>query len=144
MRSFSPLKKQLIKFTFIGLFAVIVDLICYYFLLRLLPEKVFSAVSNEVFAKTISFLCGLNVTYFFNKSWTWKNNSQSSNKFVKFIILYSISLFINVFMNSSLLRILHKNITFSAIPYKYLVAFVGATLVSATFNFIGQKAWVFK
>jgi putative flippase GtrA len=47
-------------------------------------------------------------------------------------------------MNSSLLRILHKNITFSAIPYKYLVAFVGATLVSATFNFIGQKAWVFK
>jgi putative flippase GtrA len=144
MRNFSPLKKQVIKFTLIGILAVIVDLICYYFLLRLLPERAFSVISNEAFAKTVSFLCGLNVTYIFNKSWTWKNNNQSSNRFVKFITLYSISLFVNVFMNSLFLRILHKNMAFSAIPYKYFVAFVGATLLSASFNFIGQKSWVFK
>ncbi len=144
MYQFSPLKKQVIKFILIGILAVIVDLICYYSLLRLLPEKAFSAMSNEVFAKTISFLCGLNVTYFFNKSWTWKHNNKSSKRFTKFLLLYSFSLFINVFMNSFFLRILHKNEIFSTIPYKYFVAFVGATLVSASFNFVGQKTWVFK
>lgn len=144
MKKISPLKKQLIKFTIIGIFAVIVDLICYYVLLQLLPEKVFSAISNEAFAKTISFLCGLNVTYIFNKSWTWKNNHKSNKRFVKFIILYSFSLILNVFMNSFLLKILHKNAGFSMIPYKYFLAFFGATLVSASFNFIGQKTWVFK
>ncbi|MDP5091887.1 MAG: GtrA family protein, partial [Polaribacter sp.] len=70
MRNYSPLKKQVIKFILIGILAVVVDLICYYFLLRLLPDKAFSVISNEAFAKTISFLCGLNVTYIFNKSWT--------------------------------------------------------------------------
>ena len=144
MRNYSPLKKQVIKFILIGILAVIVDLICYYLLLRVLPEKAFSAMSNEVFAKTISFLCGLNVTYIFNKSWTWKHSNKSSKRFVKFIILYSFSLLINVFMNSFLLRILHKNIAFSLFPFKYFVAFIGATLLSASFNFIGQKAWVFK
>lgn len=144
MKHFSPLKKQLIKFTIIGIFAVIVDLICYYVLLQLLPQKVFSLINNEAFAKTISFLCGLNVTYIFNKSWTWKNNHKSNKRFVKFMILYSFSLLINVFMNSFLLHFLHKKEAFSLIPYKYFLAFFGATLVSATFNFIGQKAWVFK
>lgn len=144
MRNYSPLKKQLIKFILIGILAVVVDLICYYFLLRLLPEKAFSEISNEAFAKTISFLCGLNVTYIFNKSWTWKHNNKSSKRFGKFIILYSFSLLINVFMNSFFLRILQKNVSFTAIPYKYFVAFLGATLLSASFNFIGQKVWVFK
>lgn len=144
MRNYSPLKKQVIKFILIGILAVVVDLICYYFLLRLLPDKAFSVISNEAFAKTISFLCGLNVTYIFNKSWTWKHNNKSSKRFGKFIILYSFSLFINVFMNSFFLKILQKNPSFTAIPYKYFVAFVGATLLSASFNFFGQKVWVFK
>jgi putative flippase GtrA len=66
------LNKQLVKFTMIGVLAVLVDLACYYLLLNLFPEKMLGFASNESVAKTISFLCGMSVTYSLNKLWTWK------------------------------------------------------------------------
>ena len=72
MFQLSPVKKQLIKFTLIGMLAVLVDLACYYTVLTLLAEDFDTFVSHEAFAKTISFLCGMVVTYSLNKLWTWK------------------------------------------------------------------------
>jgi putative flippase GtrA len=144
MKDFSPLKKQLLKFTLIGILAVIVDLTCYYILLNMLPEKVHSMVSNEAFAKAISFICGMFVTYTFNKFWTWKQNNRSRKRVIKFFFLYGLSLVINVGVNSLLLYLLHEIQLLVDLPYKYLIAFVGATGVSASLNFIGQKFWVFK
>ncbi len=143
MKPLSVLKKQLIKFIVIGVLAVMVDLACYYILLNLLPEKVFSFIGNEVFAKTISFLCGLSVTYFFNKKWTWKQSGSSKRRFAKFVTLYGFSLVLNVGMNSAFLYILKSNAVFSDLPYKYFIAFIGATGISASMNFLGQKFWVF-
>ena len=138
-----PLKKQLIKFTLIGVLAVLVDLACYYFFLQILPEHFLRTISNEAFAKTLSFLCGLSVTYSLNKLWTWKKKDRSKKRLIKFGILYAFSLLLNVFTNSTILYILKENEVFEILPYKYFIAFIGATAVSAVFNFLGQKFWVF-
>lgn len=143
MKRLSVLKKQLLKFIVIGLLAVLVDLVCYYVFLNLLPEKSFYFIGNEVFAKTLSFLCGLSITYFFNKKWTWKQKGSSKRRFAKFVTLYGFSLILNVGMNSAFLYILKSHALFTNLPYKYLIAFIGATGISATMNFLGQKFWVF-
>ena len=144
MKSMTPLQKQVIKFALIGILAVVVDLICYYILLNVLPEKLFSIMSNEAFAKAVSFICGMTVTYTLNKLWTWKQNYRSQKRLVKFSFLYGLSLILNVGANSVLLFMLHEYESLFDLPNKYFIAFVGATGVSASINFIGQKFWVFK
>lgn len=144
LKEISPLKKQLVKFTLIGLLAVSVDLLCYFILLNALPEKLFQAVGNEALSKSISFMCGMTVTYFLNKFWTWKKKDRSHKRMVKFVVLYGIALLINVGTNSALLYILHQYRNFVDLPFKYLIAFVGASGLSASFSFMGQKFWVFK
>ncbi|MFA5298558.1 MAG: GtrA family protein [Lutibacter sp.] len=144
LNTISPLKKQLVKFTLIGLLAVSVDFLCYFILLNILPEKLFQAVGNEAVSKSISFMCGMTVTYFFNKFWTWKKKDRSQKRLFKFVILYAIALLINVGTNSGLLYILHQYKTLVDLPFKYVIAFVGASGLSASFSFMGQKFWVFK
>ena len=144
LKEISPLKKQLVKFTLIGLLAVSVDLLCYFILLNTFPEKLFQAVGNEALSKSISFMCGMTVTYFLNKFWTWKKKDRSHKRMVKFVFLYGIALLINVGSNSALLYVLHQYRNFVDLPFKYLIAFVGASGLSASFSFMGQKFWVFK
>jgi putative flippase GtrA len=144
LRVISTLKKQLIKFALIGVLAVLVDLSCYYVLLNLLPEKLLTIVSNESLSKTISFLCGMTVTYTLNKFWTWKKRNRSGKRMVKFGMLYGFSLVMNVASNSCLLFVLHEYSHLLDLPNKYLIAFVGATGLSASINFVGQKFWVFR
>ena len=144
MRNIHPLKKELIKFTLIGILAVLVDLGVYWTLLNILPEHVLAIISNEAFAKTISFLCGMVVTYSLNKLWTWKQRDRSNKRLVKFAVLYGVSLFLNVFTNSTVLYILEHNKDIYDVPYKYFIAFIGATGMSAIVNFAGQKFWVFR
>ncbi|TNF30151.1 MAG: GtrA family protein [Bacteroidetes bacterium] len=138
------LQKQLIKFAMIGVLAVLVDLVCYYILLNLLPEVVFDGIPNESVAKFFSFLCGMSVTYTFNKLWTWKKNDRSKLRMFKFMLLYGFSLGMNVASNSFFLYVLHEYSSVLDLPYKYFIAFVGATGISACINFVGQKFWVFR
>lgn len=144
LKEISPLKKQLVKFTLIGLLAVSVDLLCYFILLNLLPKKPFQIIGNEAIAKSISFMCGMTVTYFLNKFWTWKKKDRSHKRLVKFVVLYGIALLINVGSNSVLLYLLHQYRNLVDLPFKYFIAFVGASGLSASVSFMGQKFWVFK
>jgi len=144
IKEISPLKKQLVKFTLIGLLAVSVDLFCYFILLHILPEKLLQVVSNEAVSKSISFMCGMTVTYFLNKFWTWKKKDRSGKRVFNFAILYGIALLINVGSNSALLYVLHQYRNLVDLPFKYFIAFVGASGLSASVSFMGQKFWVFK
>jgi len=144
LKEITPLKKQLVKFTLIGLLAVSVDFLCYFILLNLLPEKLFQTIGNEAVSKSISFMCGMTVTYFLNKFWTWKKKDRSKKRVVKFVILYGVALLINVSTNSALLYILHQYRNLVDLPFKYFIAFVGASGLSAFVSFMGQKFWVFK
>lgn len=143
LHELSDLRKQLIKFTMIGVLAVLVDLVCYYLLLHAIPEKLLGFISNESIAKTISFLCGMSVTYTLNKIWTWKKRDSSKIRMVKFVSLYGFSLVMNVAVNAALLYLLHSFAYILDVPFKYFIAFIGATGFSAIMNFVGQKYWVF-
>jgi len=46
--------------------------------------------------------------------------------------------------NSGLLYVLHQYRNLLDLPYKYFIAFVGASGLSAAVSFMGQKFWVFK
>ena len=59
MKKLALSKKQLIKFTLIGIFSVIIDLIFYYTFLNILPETSFFFITKEEISKAMSFLCGL-------------------------------------------------------------------------------------
>lgn len=140
----SPLKTQLLKFIFVGAIAAIADLSFYYLFLQILPEYFWSLFSNESIAKALSFVIGTTVTYYLNKFWTWKRKDRSTKRFAKFLVLYAITLLMNVSVNSLLLYLFHQYSTFYNLPNKYLFAFIGAAGASACVNFIGQKFWVFK
>jgi len=142
-KGISDLKKQLIKFSLIGFSAVLVDLTCYFVFLQILPEKPLG-IANEAVAKAISFICGMAVTYTFNKYWTWRETNRSHIRLIKFSALYGTSLVFNVGVNSLLIFLLYRYSFFAVIPYKYFIAFAGATGFSSLINFTGQKFWVFR
>lgn len=50
---------------------------------------------------------------------------------------------LNVGTNSFMLYVLANNKDLIDLPHDYIIAFIGATGVSAVFNFMGQKFWVF-
>lgn len=144
-KEFSETNKQLTKFAFIGGLAVLTDLSAYWVLLNVLPEHALPGdLGTEALAKTLSFLCGLMVTYHLNKRWTWRRKDSSRRRFVKFILTYGLSLVLNVGINSGLLHLLHEQLLFADLPFKYFFAFAGATGFCASFNFIAQKFWIFK
>jgi putative flippase GtrA len=136
-------KKQAIKFIIIGISAVLTDMFFYYIFLQFFPEN-WNYLSNETISKGLSFLCGFFVTYNFNSKWTWRQQDHSKSKFYKFIVLYSLSLLINVSLNSLTLYVLQNMQLLQSVPNRYFIAFISATGFSSVFNFLGQKFWVFK
>jgi putative flippase GtrA len=149
--------KQAIKFVIIGLLAVLTDILCYFIVLNLLPEKVFT-LDNEIIAKAISFLFGFTVTYTLNNRWTWRKNDHKKSRILKSLILYSFSLGLNVSLNSLFLFLLRDKGFIDYFPFNlsselflligievgaHLYAIVLTTGLTAIFNFLGQKFWVF-
>ena len=121
---------QLKKFITVGITTVFIDLIVYYLLLT------FSL--KIPIAKFISFFCGTIYSYKINKNWTFNTNG-GIDKFLKYLLIYSLSLSINVFFNSLVLNIL-KNLNFLVIFFAFLIS----TFMSASFNFFFLKNFVFK
>lgn len=144
-RALSDNRKQLTKFVLIGGLAVLTDLACYYGFLNLIPADAFGPpLDNEAVSKSLSFLCGLSVTYWLNKIWTWRRKDRDTRRLMRFLLIYGISLVLNVGINSGLLHLLHTHAVFASVPFKYFIAFVGATGSCSVFNFLCQKYWIFK
>ena len=123
---FTPFKRQLSRFIIVGCAAVATDFIFYFFLI--------SSITHTP-AKTISFIAGTIVAYIFNKYWTFKRPKRSHAEIFQFFILYTITLGVNVGVNTAILYLF---------PKYTLIAFFFATGTSTVLNFIGQKWWVFK
>lgn len=144
MEDSKELRSQIIKFTSFGIIALLADLGTYTIILNLLDEKNLTLLNSVKISKTISFIVGTTVTYYLNKKWTWGKTDKSKSRFVKFLILYSFSLIINVSINSLALLVLIAIQDAVDFPLKYLIAFIAAAGTSAVFTFFGQKFWVFK
>jgi putative flippase GtrA len=121
----SKIMKVLKRFLVAGFSAVGTDLVMYYILLNFL---------NTVTSKAISFLLGTIVAFIINKYWTFEKHEKSVKEIVKFGILYSCTLGVNVLTNKIVID--NTSIVF--------LAFLVATGVSTVLNFLGQKFWVFK
>jgi len=123
-------ENEIFRFLIVGLTIVFVDLI-FYSLLIFYDFDTF-------LAKGLSFLVGTIFAYFANQKITFKATLNSnSSRYLFFSILYLSTLFINVSINESVLDITDRQI------YSYALAFICATFVSSSINFVGMKFFVF-
>ena len=116
--------KQFIIFLIIGGIAFFVDLGFYIILLTFL---------NYFYAKLCSFIIATCFTYIMNKFFTFKLKDLSIIETFKFIILYSISSYINAFINEKIF-FLCNNVK---------IAFIIATGICLFINFFGLRFFVF-
>ena len=123
-------KQELKRFVVSGISAVIVDFLIYSLLIN---SGLYLSLS-----KAISFSSGTIYSYFINKKWTFKAVGGFKT-FIKFILVYFISLNINISMNNLIINFLSEQ-NFKSIFY----AFIVSTLLSAIFNFLMIKTYVFK
>jgi putative flippase GtrA len=126
------MRKELMRFLVVGLTTVGIDYVTYQILLTL------AVVPAQ--AKAAGFIAGTIFAYFANRFWTFgsKNAQASLASMARFALLYSSTLACNVGANSAMLTLL------VACPYRLQSAFIVATGISATLNFLGMKYLVFK
>ncbi len=125
------ISRQLAIFLVVGITTVLIDFVVYTILFKLMH-------TNPELAKGISFITGTVFAYASNRKWTFEHQGAIHTNIVPFCLLYASTLFVNVSANGLLLDL------FEHIIFGYLIAFLIATILSATLNFAGMKWWVFK
>lgn len=125
------IRKEASVFLIVGILTVIVDFLVYKTLL-------WRGV-NYNSAKAVGFIIGTIFAYFANKNWTFGHIDKcAQGQIIRFASLYGLTLGANVIVNHILLSLLKEYVMCVQL------AFLFATAVSATLNFIGMKFFVFK
>ncbi len=125
------IKREIPIFLVVGGLTVLVDFCVY----RGLVWTQWFGVDS---AKAIGFLAGTVFAYFANKRWTFAHHTHAAGSVWRFILVYLLSLGANVAVNALWLNY------WVGITSVVLIAFLVATGVSATLNFLGMKFFVFK
>ena len=123
-------KRRLRIFLIAGIMTVIVDFAVYILMLAL-------DISVGL-SKATGFIFGTIFAYFINRFWTFGDVNTKQSSFMRFILIYTTSLGLNITVNKSVLSFLNL-----FIDYKIVVAFLLATFCSATLNYFGMKHFVF-
>lgn len=118
--------KELLRFLVGGGSAVIMDYLIYQLLLK-------NGLDTSL-SKAISFICGSIVGFIINKLWTFESKHFSKSEVFRYVILYTITAYINTIINNLVLLIFSLE----------TLAFLCATGVSTVLNFLGQKYFVFR
>lgn len=122
----SVLNVSVMKFLLIGGISTLLDYIIYSKLSQWL---------DVTLAKLCSMLCATFFSFLINKIWTFQCQKQSwIVSFVKFYLTQIINIAVNVSVNS-LLFWLTENQT---------AAFIGATVIAMSINFLLQRFYVFR
>jgi putative flippase GtrA len=131
------IKRELTIFLIVGLLTVMIDFLIYRAMMHFNP---FGFYSVNI-AKGIGFIGGTIFAYFANRFWTFQQQTTSSGSVTRFILVYVLGLSANIAINHFSISWLNDGI----IPPEYviLIAFILATGVSATLNFMGMKFLVF-
>jgi putative flippase GtrA len=124
------LNKQLFLFIVIGILTVCVDYISY-------RGIIFFGLLEVNESKAAGFLIGSVFAYFTNKIFTFGHVDHASGDFWRFIVLYSLTLGVNVVVNAMVLDIIEHA------EFVIQLAFIIATGSSAILNFFGMKIFVF-
>ncbi|WP_425273518.1 GtrA family protein [Pseudomonas morbosilactucae] len=125
------INRELATFLIVGILTVLIDFLTY----RALTQD--QVISIEI-AKAISFISGTLFAYIANRIWTFGKKSHQSGTAWKFFTLYSSTLGANVLINSTILNCFTDSALITHL------AFLTATCVSATLNFLGMKYIVFR
>ncbi|MDN0118625.1 GtrA family protein [Yersinia frederiksenii] len=121
------IKRQLMIFLIVGSLTVFIDFLTYRALITL-------DLLGIDMAKATGFIIGTIFAYLANRIWTFGRQTHASGSIWRFIVLYAVTLGINVWMNAIVLASLQA----------VQIAFLVATGISALLNFIGMKWFVFK
>ena len=119
-------RNEFIKFCVAGSSVTATDFVIYYILFHFLPYSV---------AKGISFTSAGIVGYLLYKYWIFENNKSSFAQVVRYALINSLALGINVYINHYILTQWHSPV--------YL-ALIIATSFTGLFTFVCFKWWVFK
>jgi putative flippase GtrA len=125
------IRRELAIFLIVGSLSVLIDFVTYRGL------AVIAAVHIDT-AKAVSFLVATIFAYFTNRFWTFGHTAPQAGSPWRFGFLYALTLGANVMVNALVLALLAG--TRAAVPLAFLVA----TGVSATLNFLGMKMFVFR
>ena len=123
------LEYEVARFLIVGGTTVLIDLICYFILIYMGFDIPLS--------KGVSFSVGTVFAYFANRNYTFQTSMGGFFRFTVFILLYLSTLVVNVVSNEIVLKLT------SQINDSLMIAFLIATSLSATLNFIGMKYIVF-
>lgn len=118
------------RFLLVGSTTVLIDFSVYVVLLLIEVE-----IS---IAKGVSFSVGAIFSYFANRKYTFKSQRKNTLGFISFSILYGLTLAVNVGANELVLFALDETQLF------IIFAFLVATGLSASLNYLGMKYVVFK
>ena len=120
---------QIIKFGLIGILNTLVD----FGIFTLLTEVAGLSSTNS---HLISYTCGILNSYFFNRTWTFRQKNRIHlAEFLKFILVNLVSLAISTLV---------LNLIETRLGYSVYVAKLGAIFSSLAINFVGSKLIVFK
>ncbi len=136
-----PVMIQIVKFGIIGGFNTFFDL-------GILNTLIFltglaSGWPYTIF-KSISFLAAVTNSYFWNKYWTFKSDSQvGGEEFMKFLGVNVIGFIINISIASFIVNGIGAPVGVSLSVWANVGA-LSATFISLFWNFIGMKFIVFR
>lgn len=125
------IKRELPLFLIVGSLSVLIDFATY-------RALIWTAVVGVDIAKGSSFLVGTVFAYFANRFWTFGHTSYQAGSPWRFGFLYLITLGANVLVNAVVLKLL------ADVRAAVQLAFLAATVISASLNFLGMKGFVFK
>lgn len=125
------IRRELAIFLIVGSLTVLIDFLTY-------RSLVWLQLLGIDMAKATSFIVGTVFAYFANRFWTFGHKPHAPGSPLRFSILYTATLGANVCVNALALVLLAN--AAAAIQ----VAFLLATGVSASLNFLGMKFFVFK
>lgn len=132
-----PIKRELGIFLIVGLLTVGIDFLIYHGFIYLQPFD-FDSIN---IAKGFSFISGTIFAYFANRFWTFNQQTTGSGSVFRFVMVYILGLIANIAINYLCIEWFSSPAL--AMEYTLLIAFILATGVSASFNFIGMKFFVF-
>lgn len=125
------IKREFMVFLIVGASTALIDFITYRGLIQL------QAIDVDM-AKATGFVIGALFAYFANRFWTFGHKPNTVGSPFRFIVLYLSTLCANVIMNALSLKLIANKAA------SFQLAFLLATGISASLNFLGMKFFVFR
>jgi putative flippase GtrA len=133
----APIKRQLGIFLIVGLLTILIDFLIYCCLIYMQPF----GLDGIGIAKGISFIGGTIFSFFANRFWTFNQQSTTAAGIFRFMLVYVLGFIANIVINHLCIKWFSSSIL--DIKYILISAFLLATGISASINFIGMKFFVF-